>query len=66
MHIPPGTSSGKRLRVKGHGVPAKSGAGDLFAEVLIILPPNMSEADRETIRAIDAKSSSNPRQNLRW
>ncbi len=66
LHIPPGTSSGKRLRVKGHGVPAKTAAGDLFAEVLIVLPANMSEADRETVRAIDAKTPSNPRQNLRW
>ncbi len=66
LHIPPGTSSGKRLRVKGHGVPGKAGAGDLFAEVLIVLPANMTEADRETIRAIDAKTPSNPRQNLRW
>ena len=66
LHIPPGTSSGKRLRVKGHGVPAKTAAGDLFAEVLIVLPADMTDADRETIRAIDAKTPSNPRQNLRW
>ena len=55
LHIPPGTSSGKRLRIKGHGVPTKEGAGDLFAEVLIVLPANMTEADREAIRAIDAR-----------
>jgi DnaJ-class molecular chaperone len=66
LHIPPGTSSGKRLRVKGHGVPTKTGTGDLFAEVLVVLPSNMSEADRETIRAIDARTPSDPRQNLRW
>jgi len=66
LHIPPGTSSGKRLRVKGHGVPGKNATGDLFAEVLIVLPPKMSDADREAIRAIDARSPSNPRQNLRW
>ena len=30
LHIPPGTSSGKRLRVKGHGVPAKDGRGRSF------------------------------------
>jgi DnaJ-class molecular chaperone len=66
LHIPPGTSSGKRLRIKGHGVPAKTATGDLFAEVLIVLPPNMSDFDREAIRAIDAKTPTNPRQNLRW
>jgi DnaJ-class molecular chaperone len=66
LHIPPGTSSGKRLRIKGHGVPAKGATGDLFAEVMIVLPANLTDADRETIRAIDARSPSNPRQNLRW
>ena len=66
LHIPPGTSSGKRLRIKGHGVPAKGAAGDLFAEVLIILPPGLTDANRETIRAIDGRTPLNPRQNLRW
>jgi curved DNA-binding protein len=66
VHIPPGTSSGKRLRIKGHGVPAKTATGDLFAEVLIVLPAHLTDADRETIRAIEARTPSNPRQNLRW
>jgi DnaJ-class molecular chaperone len=67
VHIPPGTSSGKKLRIKGHGVAPKSGSkGDLLAEVLIVLPANLSEADRETIRQIDSRCPSNPRQALRW
>ena len=70
LHIPPGTSSGKKLRIKGHGVAPKNGAkGDLLAEVLIVLPANLTEADRETIREIDGRNPSNPRQSLavvRW
>ena len=67
LHIPPGTSSGKKLRIKGHGVAPKSGAkGDLLAEVLIVLPANLTEADRESIRQIDSRCPSNPRQALRW
>jgi len=67
VHIPPGTSSGKKLRIKGHGVAPKNGVkGDLLAEVLIVLPVNLTEADRETIRQIDGRSPSNPRQALRW
>jgi DnaJ-class molecular chaperone len=67
LHIPPGTSSGKKLRIKGHGVSPKSGAkGDMLAEVLIVLPPNLTDEDRETIRQIDSRSSTNPRQALRW
>ena len=67
VHVPPGTSSGKKLRIKGHGVAPKNGdTGDLLAEVLIVLPANLTEADRETIRQIDARNPSNPRQALRW
>jgi curved DNA-binding protein len=67
IHIPPGTSSGKRLRIKGHGVAPKNGAkGDLLAEVLIVLPANLAEADREAIQQIDARNPIDPRKSLRW
>ena len=67
LHVPPGTSSGKKLRIKGHGVAPKGGiVGDLLVEVSIVLPPNLTEADREAIRQIDARYPSNPRQALRW
>ena len=67
LHVPPGTSSGKKLRIKGHGVAPKNGTkGDLLAEVLIVLPAKMTEEDRETIRQIDSRYPSNPRQTLRW
>lgn len=67
LHVPQGTSSGKKLRVKGHGVAPKGGAvGDLLAEVFVVLPANLTEVDREAIRQIDARYPSNPRQALRW
>jgi DnaJ-class molecular chaperone len=67
VHLPPGTSSGKKLRIKGHGVAAKGSApGDLIAEVQIHLPPGLSDEDREAIRQLEARHPLNPRQNLRW
>lgn len=67
LRVPPGTSSGKKLRVRGHGVPIKNGeAGDLLAEVQIVLPKDMSDKDRETIAQIDQKYPQNPRAGLRW
>jgi DnaJ-class molecular chaperone len=38
LAIPVGTSSGRKLRVKGKGLPSKDGAGDLYATVRIVLP----------------------------
>jgi DnaJ-class molecular chaperone len=67
LHVPPGASSGMKLRVKGHGVTPKSGpAGDLIAEVLIVLPKNLSDADRQALREIDSRYPLNPREKLRW
>jgi DnaJ-class molecular chaperone len=44
LAIPPGTSSGRTLRVRGKGMPGKAGTGDLYATVRIVLP---DEADSE-------------------
>jgi DnaJ-class molecular chaperone len=67
LRIPPRTSSGAKLRVRGHGIKPKSGsAGDLYAEVQIMLPPVIDDAAIETIRKLDEQHPSNPRQDLRW
>ena len=67
LSIPPGISSGAKLRMKGHGVVPKNGEpGDLLAEVQIVLPKQLSEADRREIAKIDGKYTQNPRGELRW
>jgi DnaJ-class molecular chaperone len=38
LAIPPGTNSGRTLRVKGKGLPGKDGPGDLYATMRIVLP----------------------------
>lgn len=50
--VPPGTSSGQRLRLRGLGLPRhggdkKSTTGDLFVEVRIVVPRNLTPAERE-------------------
>ncbi|HUY91896.1 MAG TPA: DnaJ C-terminal domain-containing protein [Pirellulales bacterium] len=67
LRIPPGVSSGKKLRIKGHGVAASGKpAGDLFAELQVVLPAKLDEASLEAIRQIDAKHPVHPRRELRW
>jgi DnaJ-class molecular chaperone len=67
LSVPPGSSCGTKLRIKGHGVAAKNvPPGDLFAEVQIVLPRQISDADRELVRQLDQRYPVNPRQNLRW
>jgi DnaJ-class molecular chaperone len=67
LSIPPGTSSGKRLRVKGHGVRPKNGdPGDLFAEIQIVLPAELTEEERRELAEISARHPQHPRADLRW
>ena len=39
---------------------------DLLAEIQIVLPKQLSDADRQTLRQIDQHYSQNPRGELRW
>jgi len=67
LKVPPNTSSGKRLRIKGHGVrPANQPAGDLFAEIEIELPGNLTEEERKQLADISNRHPQNPRTELRW
>jgi DnaJ-class molecular chaperone len=67
LRIAPGTSSGTKLRIKGHGVTTgKGAAGDLFAVVQIVLPEKLSDEDRAAVEAMAARNPFNPRTELRW
>jgi DnaJ-class molecular chaperone len=67
LRIPPGTSGGTKFRIKGHGVALKNAPpGDLLAEVQIVLPTGLNEAERNQIRKIDQDHPFSPRQDLRW
>lgn len=67
LTVPPGTSSGAKLRVKGHGVRPPGGTpGDLFAEMQIVLPADLSEEERQQLVEIASKDSRKPRSDLSW
>jgi DnaJ-class molecular chaperone len=56
LAIPAGSSSGRTLRVKGKGLPAKDGAGDLYVTIRIVLPEGGdAELDELMNRWRDAK-----------
>lgn len=67
LTVPPGSSSGKKLRVRGHGVqPAGKPAGDLYAEVQIQLPEKIDDRAAELLRRFDDQCPLQPRENLAW
>jgi DnaJ-class molecular chaperone len=66
LTIPPGSSSGLKLRLKGQGVPASGGksAGDLFVVLRIVVPKNIDEDSRKRIEEFSSRNPSNPRAGL--
>ena len=67
LTIPPNTSSGARLRIKGHGVrPANAPPGDLFAEIQVALPERLTEEERQQLADISNRHPQHPRSELRW
>jgi curved DNA-binding protein len=67
MKVPPGTSSGARLRAKGQGVHKRDGQpGDLYAELQIVLPKHLDEASQELFRQLAERLPADPRAELSW
>jgi curved DNA-binding protein len=65
LTIPPGTQSGRQLRLRGKGLPdLKGGArGDLYAVAKIVLPEE-SEALREAVKPLQELYKADPRAGI--
>jgi len=62
LKIPAGTSSGRKLRLTGRGLPKrKEGAGDLYAVAQIVLPEKTGEREKALYKDLAEASSFNPR-----
>jgi DnaJ-class molecular chaperone len=70
LTVPPGSSSGRKLRLRGQGVPASgSGAarkpeGDLFVVLKIVVPSTTDETSQRLIREFAERNPQNPRAGL--
>ena len=64
VKIAPGTQSGQVLRIKGRGIQAKSGAGNLLAKVHVVVPTDLSDDDKKTLAEIADKRGGDPRADL--
>lgn len=63
VRVKPGTSTGKRLRLRGRGLPnPRGGAGDLFAEVRIMVPASLTDEERRLFEELAAVSPFDPRR----
>ena len=63
VKVPGGTSSGRRIRLAGRGLPNPKGkAGDLYAEARIMVPARLSRAERRLFEQLAAESNFDPRK----
>ena len=64
LKIPAGSSTGKRLRLKGRGLPAKV-PGDFYVKVVVENPVPETDAQKEAFEALKAQFENfDPRKNL--
>jgi curved DNA-binding protein len=63
VRVPAGTSSGRRLRLKGRGLPNPRGTpGDLFAEAKIMVPSRLTDEERRLFGELGNVSTFDPRK----
>jgi curved DNA-binding protein len=61
--VPAGSSTGRRLRLRGEGMPDRGGRpGDLHAEIKIMVPPRLTDRERGLFSELAAVSTFDPRR----
>ncbi len=63
MNIPEGSSSGRRLRLKGRGLPGKP-PGDQYVSLRIVMPPVETPRQRELMETMQREMDFNPRARM--
>ncbi len=63
LKIPANSTSGKKMRLKGRGIPGKT-PGDLYIILNIALPPADTEKAKELYRKMEQELAFNPRADL--
>ncbi len=63
LKIPANSTGGRKLRLKGRGIPSKQ-PGDLYVVLKIALPPADTEAAKQAYREFEKATQFNPRASL--
>ena len=65
LTIPPGTSSGKKLRLKGQGIASSKGPnGDLIVKIEIQVPDSISDQSKELLQQFANQNPQSLREDL--
>jgi molecular chaperone DnaJ len=67
LRVPPGTSSGQKLRLREKGVPSARGhgeRGDLYVELQVVVPKPVDERVRNLLKELQKLEPEDPRRDL--
>ncbi len=64
LKIPAATPTGKTFRVKGKGVQSTKKTGDLLVTVIVDVPAELSDEQRQAVEALAAATATSPREHL--
>ncbi len=65
VKVPPGTQTGKTVRVRGRGIPRASGdPGALLVTFDVVVPQDLDDDARAAVEELAAKLPGNPREHL--
>ncbi len=63
LNLAADSQSGQKLRVKGRGLRTKTGHGDLYALLKVVMPQTADNETRELWQALATKAAFNPRKD---
>ena len=66
LTIPPGTSSGAKLRIKGRGIERGEEKGDQLVVTKVIVPKALDDQGRELVKQLQARAPLDARADVRW
>ena len=66
LTIPPGTSSGAKLRIRGRGIERSGQRGDQLVVMRVMVPKDLDRADQEAIQEMARKHPLNARADVKW
>jgi curved DNA-binding protein len=65
MKVPPGSQSGKKLRLRGKGLPKKGGGkGDMYVKLKVVVPANVNEKEKSLFEELSKICKEDPRVSL--
>lgn len=64
INVPADSAVGRQLRLKGKGIPGDP-AGDLYAVLTIVLPPAVTDSEKEAYRTLSGAFNFNPRPHMK-